>query len=352
MLSVLGSAAAALAVAPSFCFLGPSRVDEQAAGSSAKGTPVRIAASASSAPSAPITSTSEPGADSGTQKAAAPIAGGEAGKPKLYSFPLKLGLDLYQGVSSVPGHSRFSDGLWAGTTLAAPSLGYARWDDGKGNAMRVSVGVGGMYTGAGTSLNQPVEAYWQRTFGATSVTVGKYWLPFGSQEWEYESRPGVMLQWSGGPHTLALSTNYNTTTHRMNAYGRAGRSFGKDAALGLSLGGGKGLTYDTLHDVMWGVDAMAFTKGFRFTGEYVAALRGSQSFGFTTAKVTCERFGAWRPYIGLYSWHDQSGALGKFYSQVYGMQVQLTPSTAIDTAFAPTSSRRTYWLQLHTSWER
>jgi len=286
------------------------------------------------------------------QKAIAPGADSKSPGPGLYTLPFKLGMDYYNGFSSVPGHSRFSDGLWAGSNLAAPSVGYARFDDGRGNAMRVSVGIGGMYTGGGTTLNQPVEAYWQRTIGATSVTIGKYWLPFGSQEWEYETKPGVMLQWSAGPHSLALSTNYNTTTHRINTYAHASRAFGRDASLGLSFGGGKGLTYDSLHDVMWGVDAMYGFHGFRFTGEYVAALRGSQGFGFTTGKVAYERLGAWRPYVGVYSWNDQTGAFGRFRSQVYGMQYQITPSTAIDTAIAPTSSRRTYWLQVHTSWER
>jgi hypothetical protein len=103
---------------------------------------------------------------------------------------------------------------------------------------------------------------------------------------------------------------------------------------------------------MWGVDGMAFYRGWRLTGEYVGALRGSQGFQFTTAKLAYERLGAWRPYIGLYSWNDHAGYLGAFSSHVYGMQYQLTGATAIDMALAPTSSRRTYWLQVHTAWER
>jgi hypothetical protein len=270
----------------------------------------------------------------------------------LFALPFRIGMDYYNGISSVPGRSRFSDGLWAGSSLAAPSVGYARWEDARGNAMRVSLGIGGMYTGGGRTLNQPVEAYWQKTTGQASVTVGKYWLRFGSQEWEYESRPGVMLQWSGGPHTLAISTNYNTTTHRMNAYARGGRAFGQTASLGVSVGGGKGLTYDTLHDAMWGLDGMAAYHGWRLTGEYVGALRGSQGFQFTTAKLAYERLGVWRPYVGIYSWDDHSGALGAFSSTVYGLQYQLTGATALDLALAPTSAKRTYWLQIHTAWER
>lgn len=352
ILSGFAAAAFALSSVPFPSFVpdvppGPARPGDARAVSLAAALPVHSLPSEEPAPSS---LESDKAAE--TQKVIAPDSGGKPSHRPVFALPFHVGMDYYNGISSVPGHSRFSDGLWAGSYLAAPSLGYARWEDGRGNGVRVSMGIGGMYTGAGTTLNQPVEAYWQKTMGQTSVTVGKFWLPFGAQEWEYETRPGVMFQWSGGPHALALSTNYNTTTHRINAYAHGSRSFGQSASLGISVGGGRGLTYDTPHDLMWGVDGMASYRGWRLTGEYVGALSGGRGFQFTTAKLAYERLGAWRPYVGLYSWNDHSGALGAFSSHVYGLQYQLTGATAVEMAVAPTSQKHTYWLQIHTAWER
>ncbi len=268
-------------------------------------------------------------------------------------FPLKVGVDSYTGLSTKSGLSRLSDGMWAGSGTSIPSVAFAEWSGGRGVSARLALGMGRMFTGSAPMMDQPAEAWIQSTSGRCAFTVGKYWIPFGGQEWQYESKPGIMAAWTTGAYVATLSVNANTHTHQPNTYLRISRDLGRQSAVGLTFGLGRGLTYDTTHDRAWGVDAASTYKGFRFTGEYVgASRRASDGFGFLFGKVQCETLGIWKPYVSTYMWNDRSGALGRYRSTVYGLCCQLTPTLSVETATAATSQRRVNWLQLHVGWQR
>jgi hypothetical protein len=277
----------------------------------------------------------------------------ESKEKPIVRFPLKVGMDAVTGFSNVPGFRRYSDGMWAGSGPAYPSVGYLAWDGGNGHAAKASIGMGSMSTSGSATFKQPVEAWWQVPAGKASLTMGKFWVPFAAQEWQYETKPGLMLGWEEGPHGLSFSANYNEQTRAMNGYFRAGRSFGQDASIGFSYGFGRGLSYGSVHDRAWGVDASFAAHGFRFTGEYVGLTRrASETFGSTFGKLEYENLGSWRPFVAFYSWNDRSGTFGRFRSTVYGTAFQLTPMIAIEAAYAPTSNKKINWLQLRWAWER
>jgi hypothetical protein len=299
-----------------------------------------------------IAAKSDPSESSETPQRQKPIA--DQKDEKKLPFPLKFGMETMAGVSNVPGYHRYSDGMWAGSGTAYPSVGYFKWDNGTGQAGKVSIGIGKMYTGTSAAVEQPVEAWWQAPASKkASVTVGKFWVPFAAQEWQYETKPGAMLNWQEGRNSVAFSANYNLHTHGMNGYWRAGRDLGHEAAVGLSFGLGRGLSYDSIHDKAWGLDATVAWNGFRLSGEYVGMVRhSSDAFGSTFGKLQYEKLGAWKPFVSVYSWNDRSGQFGRFRSTVYGTAYQITPMLAVETAYAPTSNRRVQWLQLRWAWER
>lgn len=270
----------------------------------------------------------------------------------ISSTPLKVGLDLYNGISNLPGQHRFRDGFWAGSAATFPSVGYVQWDNAQGASARISVGAGKLYNGSNTAIRQPVEAYYQRPIGRLTATVGKYWIPFAQMEWEYETKPGLMLQWEGKASNLVASLNYNQNINTSNAYLRYGRKLGKNTDIGVSLGAGKGLSYDSAHNRALGLDFVHGWRGLRFSGEYfVMQNRSSDRFTFGCAKVSYEKLGRWTPFVHYNAWKDKSEELGRFRSTTFGMDYQLTPLLTIEGAFAATSGKGVSWLELHWMWE-
>lgn len=288
----------------------------------------------------------------------------QTGPTSVPATPFRVGVDYYAGATNQAGGRRFSDGYWAGSGAAFPSVGYVGWDNEKGQAARVSVGLGELYTGPNRTVTQPVEAWYRWAPGRDiRLTVGKFWVPFAAQEWQYETKPGAMVSWARGPYNLALSLNRNETTRGLNGYLRAGRVWGETGGLGVSLATGRGLSYNSVHDRGWGVDAtVALGGGFRVSAEY-EALRAAggggadpsanAAFRFGYAKLAYENGGRWLPFVAHYDWRDRAGELGALRSTVYGLGYQITPGLTLEGAFAPTSAARTVsWAQLHWTWER
>lgn len=284
--------------------------------------------------------------------------------------PIKVGVDAYLGASDLPGSRRFSDGFWAGSAAAFPSVTYLRWDDEKtGRAARLSVGVGRMYANgsSGGALDQPVEAWVRAPAGRNlSVTAGKFYVPFALSEWEYESKPGVLLAWSpgSGPWSAAASLNHNRRTGRANGYARLGWAPRPELAFGLSLGAGRGLSYDSGHDFAWAADATLAKNGWSLAGEYIA-LRGGGNNG-SASRVGPMRFGfarlgyeglpgGWKPTLGYYSWRDRSDNFGAFRSAVIGLARPIVPGVTIEAARAFTAggeAKNVSWVQVHVATER
>ena len=286
--------------------------------------------------------------------AAAEGDAGAAAEETTATHGIRVGVDLYTAVGQLPGGVRrgYFDGMWAGNGAQYPSTAYARWDNGSGSAARVSLGFGGMYTNAENSLYQPVEAWWQVPAGSASLTIGKFYVPFGVQEWQYETKPGVMFGWAPGPYEVAASANYNENTRRPNAYLRVGRSFGEAVSIGASLAAGRGLSYDSLHSRAWGVDATLAHAGWRLTSEYMDCRHDAGNFRFGFAKLAYEDLGAWTPFVAAYSWKDRAEEFPNFRSAVAGLGYQVSPALSLEGAYAATSDKGAWWAQAHWAWER
>lgn len=265
-----------------------------------------------------------------------------------------IGADTYMGRSDMLGKHRFSDGMWAGSGAYYPSLSYLQWKGVRNDTVKLSMGMGELYTGSNTATHQPLECYWQKPVGNATVTVGKFWVPFGQQEWLYESKPGISAQWSGAHSSLIASANYSTELHHALVYLRGGRKIGKDAEVGASFALGHGLCSGSVHDRAIGLDTIVGFAGFRFYGEYngFGAHTSGNSFKYLSGKLYYEKLGVLKPFVAKYWWHDNSDTLGNFRSTLYGVDYQLNPSIGIEGAISNTSDGNVSWLQLHWSWEK
>ncbi len=139
---------------------------------------------------------------------------------------LNLGADLYFGITNVTGkHKRSADGIWAGNSFTYPSVISLNWKSDSSHTAHVSPGIGDLTTASGTVLKQPVEAYYLSPLhGGATLTIGKYYVPFAAQEWEYETKYGVMFQQNRGEMSYTASINYNFESDSPNVYLRVGRS--------------------------------------------------------------------------------------------------------------------------------
>ena len=260
---------------------------------------------------------------------------------------IHAGLDLYGGISSRPGLRRFADQLWAGNQIFTPSVGYLRWENGQKTSARIAVGLGDATRGSEALYKQPVEAWVKQQVGAGSVTVGRFFTPFGQQEWQYESREGV--QWESRALTLALQSN--TTTKRTNGYLRAPLSSTEDTQLGLSLAVGKGFSYSSSFDQGVGLDATLTRGAWKLRSE-IDRFSGAQKarFEFAFGSVSYQRLpSGLEPFVSYYHWRDTSTAqdLGNYHTLIGGVTAPVGPHLSLEAATAREGSRQNTWLQFH-----
>jgi len=211
-----------------------------------------------------------------------------------------------------------------------------------------------MYTDSASTLDQPVEAYWQQPAGKTVLTFGKFYVPFAQQEWQYESKLGMMAQWTGGRSSLAMSVNRNANLDSTNGYVSGSYKVAGDAEVGLSFGLGNGFSFDSIHDRGVAIDTNIGYAGWRLYGEYNHfSTRGSYNdFDYISGKLYYEKLGVWKPFVAAYSWDDHSGGFGSFKSTLCGVDYQASPKLGIEAAIATTSGKAVSWLQLHWTWEK
>jgi hypothetical protein len=267
---------------------------------------------------------------------------------------LSVGVDIYSGFSSLTGAHGFNDGFWVGGTGPAfPSNVYLHYASRNGSAAHLALGTGRLYRGAGRLVSQPYEVWYKQPLGKTTFTLGKYYVPFSLLEWEYETKYGVMAERAFGPYSVTASLNYNGDTDAPNAYLRGSRTFGENLNVGVSLGGGKGLSYNSVHNRAAGVDLTAKWRGWQLLAEYeVMRRRSDERFRFGFAKVSYENLSRFKPFIGRYSWNDTTGELGRLRNTVVGFGYQLKPGLALETGYARTSDEPHWWAQIHWTWER
>ena len=310
-------------------------------------TPANSAAATSSS-----TPTSAAGAGSTTG------TNGETTVPKPAETPapttLAAGVDVYSGVSNLQGQRRFSDGFWAaGASLAYPSIAYLKLQESNGSAAKLSIGTGDLYRGPSRVVKQPVEAWYQKPVGKFTATVGKYWVPFALQEWQYETKYGVQIQRALGASDFAGSVNYDRIKHRPNVYFRAGRNFSDRANAGISVAGGEGLSYGSLHNKAIGLDASLQSKNFKLFSEFVAMQRrSSDRFIFFYSKLVYDKYSRFKPFLAYYKWNDKSDAFGDFRSVAYGATYAIRPDLLVEGGSALTADKTIYWVQLHLLLER
>ncbi len=262
---------------------------------------------------------------------------------------LKLGLEAFYGASNLPGSRRFRDGFWLGYGPAYPSVIYGRYLGAQGATAKVAVGVGKLYNGSMPTLRQPIEAWYQRPAGSLGVTVGKFYVPFELQEWQYETKWGVMVQGARRGLDMTGSLNYNQDTNKPNAYFRVGRALTRHATVGISLGAGEGLSYASTHNKALGLDASANYRNFDLLSSYVALRRGAaaNNFDFGFAKLSYSGLGRLTPFASYHKWRDRSEQQGDYHGPTLGLTYQLSPGLTLETAYASASNRYVRWAQLH-----
>lgn len=264
---------------------------------------------------------------------------------------LRFGMETYFGMSNIGGPNRRStDGTWAGSGMAYPSFFSLNWEPSGANIAKVSFGIGDMYTGRGSSLRQPVEAFYQ--FGAgqgRNVTVGKFYSPFALQEWQYETRPGVQFAGESVRGQWSIAVQHSDQFHSTSGYARFGRNFGKRTSAGVSAAAGRGFTYGSSHDLGIGAD-LSHDLGFAsFSTEYMWAGSSARPFQFAFGKLSFSGCGLWTPYVGSYWWHDKAGELGRFSSGLIGVDYQLTQISAIGTGIGRANGRNVFWFESKTA---
>ncbi|MCC6446255.1 MAG: hypothetical protein IT210_22730 [Armatimonadetes bacterium] len=107
--------------------------------------------------------------------------------------PWSLQGEYYWGmIHNRESETRFWDGCWAGIGAAFPSYAALQWQGAGDRKARISVGLGELYNGREAPFSQPAEDYYETPLRSGALTAGKFYVPFALQEWEYETRYGLM----------------------------------------------------------------------------------------------------------------------------------------------------------------
>ena len=269
-----------------------------------------------------------------------------------------VGADLYYGASNLPGLRRFRDGFWvAGSGLAYPANVYLRANQKNGAQAKLAISLGEIYNGS-TGFDQPVEAWWKQPLksgdGAkNSVTLGKFYVPFALQEWEYETKWGALYEGEWNATTLGAALVYNRNVDRTNGYARLGHNFGEHLNVGVSLAAGRGLTYDAVQDKAIGLDLTFSAGDWELLGEYMGA-RGSaaQRFRFGWARLNYNKWQRFKPFAARYDYKDTVGALGNFRSYSAGAGYALRPDIHLEGGYAIATGKNIWFAQIHWTPER
>ncbi|RYX81922.1 hypothetical protein EON83_22025 [bacterium] len=277
----------------------------------------------------------------------------EEAAPTGFAF----GADLYYGTSNAPDAHRFRDGYWLGYGAFYPSNFYTNYNSANGTSGRVSVGVGKLYNGSVPGFDQPIEAYVSKPFGKTTVTAGKFFVPFELSEWVYESEWGLQAarDWGKNDHLTAAVT-YNRFRETPNFYARYSRNFGS-ATIGASLGGGTGFVGDTDHDRGGALDFTLTHRRFRLEG--VAELfqqknAASSRFLFAFARLNYHLDPKTNIYISRHSWFDRLDQQSNGQFSTVGAAYQVTKNLSIEGALSRSgeANRTINFIQLHYTFER
>ncbi len=269
---------------------------------------------------------------------------------------LTVGADLFYGVSNLPGARRFRDGFWIGSGPTFPSNLYGIYNTKDGTNAKIAVSVGKLYNGSVENFDQPIEAYVSKNYNGTQLTAGKFYVPFELAEWEYESEFGVQSARDWGKNgSLTAAVTLNRQRNTPNGYLRYARTLGI-ATLGVSLGAGRGFSFDTDHNEGAALD-LTLEKG-RFTLESAALLarqRGVDSrFGFAFARLNYQANARTELYLSRHSWSDRLDEQGNGHFSTAGAVFHLNKNFSVEGAIARSGElgKNIQWIQLHYTVER
>ena len=267
-----------------------------------------------------------------------------------------MGAELFYGTSNLPSAHRFRDGFWLGSGAYFPSNIYALYTAKNGTSAKVAVSLGKFYNGSVPGFDQPIEAYVSRPLGKTTFTAGKFYVPFELQEWEYETEYGFQAARDLGKRgSVIAALTYNRRRDTPNAYLRYARSFGP-ATLGLSLGGGRGFSFDTDHDRGAALDFTLEKKRLRLeSAALLAQKKGSSSqFSFAFARLNYQLDAKTKVYLARHSWSDRLDQQGNGHFSTLGAVYRLNKNLALEGAVSRSGElkRNIIWIELHYTAQR
>ena len=271
---------------------------------------------------------------------------------------ITAGVDAYIGTSDIDGQRDFNDGIWAAggpsNSMALPSTIYISSDFGNGLTAKASYGIGDMNQYKPNDVDRMPELYVSKQSGDFTVTAGKFWVPFAYQDWEWETKPGVMVKWAKGATNVtgAVVYNDNKQADDTNSYLRIGQSLGEGVDVGVSVASGKGWSFNSPHDTGYGLDYAISKNKFNLVGEALQATTGAGDFWYTMSKISYTGFDKVTPFIVWNSWNDESGFNGRWRSTTYGADIALCKYVSLQAGYAPTSVGERAWAQLHVTLEK
>lgn len=141
------------------------------------------------------------------------------------------------------------------------------------------------------------EPYLSKQSGDYTVTAGKFWIPFAHQDWEWETKPGVMVEWAKGVTNVtgAVVYNDNKVSDSANSYLRVGSTLAEGIDVGGSVSAGKGWPYNSRHDSGYGLDYTISKMKFKLVGEAFQATGGGD-FWCSMSKISYEGFNKVTPF--------------------------------------------------------
>ncbi len=259
---------------------------------------------------------------------------------------VRVGGNLYYGLSNINGSvRRHTDGQWAGVGTAYPSVLSLTWMGADLDTAVGSFGVGDLNTGSGRTAQQPVECYYRRPIGSATVTFGKHYVPFALQEWEYETRWGMMAETIVLGTSMEVSITSNPHTDALNTSIRAAWHVAAGSEVGISAAAGRGWSYGTSHNWGYGIDATVDVGPVSVTTEALEArgTHGTYQFGFIKAVLHSHHRAT--PYVALFYGHDSADEIAELRSGIVGVDIEALPHLTVSPCIGRAGGRNIWSLQ-------
>jgi hypothetical protein len=277
----------------------------------------------------------------------APLAAVAGEEPETPPMGPVFHLDAYWGLSNMTGAlRRHTDGQWAGAMVGYPSYAGLDWNMADGSNARVTVGLGDMHNGSAHVFHQPNEAYWSgRLPNDGRIWVGKRYVPFAAQAWEYEAKWGVAADTRIGDLSLSSTAAFDERTRRGNAYTRLGKEWENGSAAGISIGAGRGLLFGSAHDVAIAADATRRLGRCKLVGEALEAMSSKGGFRFASLTAEFDTRTRYTPYVSwLYS-HDNSEDSTNLRSAIGGVLIGASKTLTVEPGAGVVNGKGVWWLQ-------